>query len=188
MRFFYTGAKTFNALQANIILSLGGFLSCTPIPNAQISNLFSDISSLSIERDNFTVIAIALRNELDKDVEDIFLWFDFPTDAFTKLEFAFVDVNDDGEGNLSIEKLSNPHSVPYFADFQEANGEANKVNIGDLEKGKYLGLYIKQTFISDLGTKFTCDELTKNINDDGTFKTAPVTKEDIVLNLDWTEV
>jgi len=188
MKLFYTGADKFNNLQPNIVLSLGGFISSTPIPNAQLSNLFSDISSFSISKDQFTVIAIALQNTLAKDVTDIFLWFDFLTDAFTKLEFAFVDVNDDSEGNLSIEKLSNSHSLPFFGTFQEASGEANKVNIGDLLKGQYLGLYIKQTFLPDLSDKFTCDELTKNIEDDGSFTTKPNTKEDIVLNLDWTEV
>lgn len=187
MKFYYTGAEKFDDLQPNIDKSLGGFISCTPIPNAQVSNLFSDISKFGLEKNNFTVIGMALRNELPNDVTDILLWFEFPAGFITNLEVAIVVVNDDGEGNLSIEKLPNQSSLPYFSEFNEADTMANQINIGDLTKGSYLGLFIKRTFIDTASEDLSCDALEENVDEEGEFKDDPVTEEDVSLKLSWTD-
>jgi len=194
MQLFYTGAKTFNAKQGDPLKSLGGFVSCTPIPNAQLNNLFSDKSKFGIEQNNFTTIAIMLLNNLasGKNVTDVFMWFDFPANPFTILELAFVDVTVSTDGEVSMEKISSPRSLPFTVTtppgFTIANGEANKINLGDLDFSKYLGIYIKETFVADLLDNFECDTLEANVNTDGTIKTPLDTQEDISVQFDFTEV
>jgi len=182
MKFFYTNSRCFNDTQPKPLLSLGGFISSTPIPNSLVGNLFGDISSFKIDKkDEFDTIGIVLLNDEGVNVTDILLHFDFETDAFTKIEVAApIQIDDDGDGNLSMEKIVNSHSLPFIGNFVEANGVINQINIGNLLAGEFLGLWLKRTLLPNIKDNFTSENLDTN------FGTPPVTQENVKLQLNWT--
>jgi len=186
MKYFYTGAENFLDEQKNPLLSLGGFISATPIPNAEIGNIFGDISQFTIDNQLRQTLAIALKNTTGKDAEDLILYFDFPTDKFSNIEIAAVIPATDSEGNKFVEKLTNSASLPFNATFNEADGVGNAINVGDLLKDDYLVFFLKRTIVDDIKDQFTCDALDTKTDEKGILTL--VTSEDTDLVLNWTEV
>jgi len=183
MKLYYTGGKVFLDEQTKPYLSLGNFVSSSPVPNGFLDNMFGDISELGISRNLFEVIGIVLKNELVGAVEDIYLWFDYPENVWTKLEIAAVQISGDATVGYSIEKIINLHALPINAVFYEADGEGNKVNLGNLAAGVYLGLWFKRTLLIDKIEEDTdTDKLYENFENSVTVET----KDDIVMKIDWT--
>jgi len=198
MRLFYTGSETFLAEQKNINASVGGFISNVVIPNGRLENFFGEITNYTIDDNLASIIGIVLKNELSNDVEDILLHFDFDEDTFLKLEIAAVDVTEGEEGVLSIEQLRSNRDLPYFVEeFNEANGEENAINIGDLKQGEFVGIWIKRILLEDIKEKnFDCEVLNTNFGQEPnelnalvTIDPIPVKKQDnVILNLNWTDI
>lgn len=142
MKFYYTGALHAEDAQVNPENSLGGFISSTIIPNDLLANLFTDISLFSLDKLPRETKGVILENDSIDDLENVIVYFEYPTDALCKLEIAAVTLVD----NNLMERLSNSKSLPYQATFHEANGLINAVNLGNLVAGAKIGIWLKRTF------------------------------------------
>jgi len=139
LKLYYTSKKGKDELQSRPDLSLGGFKSATAVPNGSVNNLFSDISLYSVVRGQNEFIALIIKNEGSVALPNLKLWFNFPANCQREVEVAAVELSVDG----SMEGVESPYNQPYHATFHKANGEENKVELGDLDADEELGLWFK---------------------------------------------
>lgn len=196
MKFYYTGATTYNTPQTNAALSLGGFLSSSEIQNDVFSNIFSALSILSksnLKRDS---ILIALKNTYNETIQDV--TFDFNTPDWTKLlsEFsiAFVASKTDDCGNIVFDKITNSEALP-FVTLDILSATNNSFNIGDFAIGKVIGIWLVRKVLKDKVLPISCNQLYANFlgvdytdPSTGTVYTpeVPAEEEDIDLVLSWS--
>jgi hypothetical protein len=154
MRLYYSGAKTKNGVQKDILKSVGGYLSCNSVPNDFMNNLFHDVSRNMTNKGDRDVIGIFLINQdlQQRDVTDVEVWFE--GDDAGQMEIAAVAVQD----GCKMEKLENSKALPYFAEFHAPNGQANSVILtASLPYGSIIGLWFKRTV--DKNSSIDCDAL-----------------------------
>lgn len=114
MRFFYSGAKSLNSSQTDISKSLGGFISSTSLPNGRLNNLFQDVSLVSLQEESSETKAIFLKNISNKIVQNIVLYFLYPSETISKLQVACVE-----PVNNEMELIRSAYDLPYEAEFFE---------------------------------------------------------------------
>jgi len=190
MKLYYTVASAPEDIQTKVNLSLGGYKSINPLPNSVIGNLFGDISMYTVKNSSGNkYVGLVLKNEGVKDVEDIFVWFVYPTSCSSKFRIAAVDMVADTEGNLLMEHISTNESKPLYATFVEANAEANKVNLGDLDIGHSIGIWIERELdLTAIATEQNAI-YQKNPNDPYLYEEIILPKEDkIEIHLSWTDI
>lgn len=176
MKFYYTTPVEQDYPQTRPDLSLGGFKSANPVPNASPRNLFSDVSVYTIKTNRPEYIALILKNETGVELSAVDLWFVYPTGCQVKYAVAAVDL----DVNSQMEHISTPYQAPYFAEFHEADGEANKVELGDMAIGTMIGIWLKRTLNIDAITDQYSDT---NLSTNGN----PVqADEDVSIVLDCT--
>jgi hypothetical protein len=147
LKLYYTTTKGEDELQPKFFKSLGGYKSSSLVKNDQFDNFFSEISNYSIAENNGDeYIGLMLVNE-GTDKTNINFYFDYPTNCYSKLYVAAVDTTTDADGNEYIENVPTIHSSPVYADFNEADGEVNKVSLGNLLANEQLGLWIKRELL-----------------------------------------
>lgn len=143
---YYTGADACGFEQKDPIRSIGGYVSATRIPKDMLNNLFGDISNYGLQKASLDTKCIALKNEGDTAIDDVLIYFETQLNSICEFEIAPVAPTIDDCGSVSFEKLTNSESVPYYGEFHNANGEPNQINIGSIEPGHYVGLFIKRKF------------------------------------------
>jgi hypothetical protein len=180
LRLYYTGATTSDQSQPKKEYSLGGYISNTVIPNNQIANIFSAVSKYSIDSDLFEVVGIALKNEGDAKIFDVTIYFDYPADAYCKIEVAPVAPAGSINDGFYVERIANNYSLPYTGEFEDIDGVANAINIGDIEPGKYIVLWMKRT-INQYAVKDLTDA--DKLNEAFIAGTTLPKREDVVLNI-----
>lgn len=154
MKLYYTISSKEGDIQEKPNLSLGGYKSGNFVNNSEFNNLFSDISQLSLSNYNQNrYIALFLVNESSNDAIDVCLYFEYPEDSYSIFKVAAVTPVTDSDGFKQIERVNTVFSKPLSAVFFEANGEINKVNLGNIDSGSMIGLWIerelKLDFIKD---------------------------------------
>lgn len=185
MRLFYTGASSFDAQQNDPSKSLGGWISSTPVPNGMKSNLFGTISSYTTDQLFREVIAIAIKNITADTVNDIEVYF-IPdsNNPISKYKIAAVQAIEHVtcERQYYVENIDSNKQLPFDATFYEATGESNAVNIGNLESGKYVCLWIMREIDSEaVAQQKSCDALHDAYVNGQTLSKLETTK----LNLSW---
>jgi hypothetical protein len=183
MQLLYTGASTYNTAQKKKEYSLGGFISSTVVPNAQLGNLFSLVSKYAIENDSFEVIALALKNDSLDKYYSVNIWFELPTGNYCDFEIAVVTLSQDTNDYYYMETLINNQSLPYNATFYSCNGQANAIDIGDLDSSGMVGLFIKRK-INTTNTALLNDNTT--LNDNYNNGVVLSQKEDVALKFSWS--
>lgn len=141
---YYTGADQFNVPQNDPLKSLGGNISSSLIGNDVINNLFSDVSNFTTQKNTSDTKCISIKNGGSAKIIGLKFYFNLPADSIFTYEVAFVNSTNDKCGNPYFEKLNNSEAVPYYATFVNALGQSNEVTIGDLDAGKYLGMFIRR--------------------------------------------
>lgn len=185
MKFYYTGASATEEIQNKPIFSLGGFKSSSIVPNGQISNLFGDISELTIDKNNFDIIGIILKNELPNKAKDILFHFEYEENSYIKIEVAFVSVVMATDGSIYMEKIVNSHSLPYIGDFVNPYNEANKINIGDLNKNSMIAIWFKKTLeLNNIKNQTSPSNLLSLYNNSSSLPTINGVK----IKMSWTDV
>ena len=175
IKLYYTTKVAAEDIQTRADLSLGGFKSSTMIPNNSLSNLFSDLSLYSIQRNSSEFIAVIATNTAAADIVNINVWFGYPAMCQRKIEIAAVDLTVEGE----MEGIDSAFSQPYYADFHEADGEGNKIQLGDIEAGKSIGIWLKSSIVLQNIEGVYSDE---NIETNGN----PIEEEESVrIIFDW---
>ena len=183
MIFCYTSAS--NKEQLNPGLSLGGYLS-SPVPNSRVNNLFGDITSLGIDRNEPVYIGLFLKNTTGTAITGVSLWFDYPTNCYSKLEIAAVMPLLDPEGNPIIEIINSIFSAPYNGVFFEATGQSNAISLGDIAKDGLLGIWFKRTILKDIILADYAGQVTKPLGQDMYIESVLGTQDEIDINLSWT--
>lgn len=160
MRFLYSGATSYLAQQNIPSMSLGGYVSSSPIPNGRINSLFSDASYTSSKDGTVETYGIVLDNETNVDVTNLKLGYQYSSDPDFKIEIALVTVTN----NQQFEKLGNPYDTPFYGTFSEANIDPdlsidNSLNIGTLTANTRLGLWVRRTQIKQ--TTANCSDFSQ---------------------------
>lgn len=150
MRFLYTGAKIFNDKQDNYLLSLGGFISSTIVPNDRLNNIFSDISYLSFTNNTTECKALILENVSGVIVQNVRLGYKYPTNKIFKMEIAAVALS--VSSPQQIEKIANSTDIPYYANFAEAmisqdETTDDSINIGNLANNARIAIWFKKSIV-----------------------------------------
>jgi hypothetical protein len=184
MRFFYTTSAGINKEQTNPLLSLGGYQS-TAVPNSRMNNLFGDITPLGMDRNEPIYIGLFLQNTTGAAVTNIKLWFDYPTNCYSKFEVAAVATTIDAESNPVIEHITNNYATPFSGTFYEADGVGNAVDLGDLASNGLLGIWIKRTILKDVIVADYAGQVTKPVGADLYVESELGTEDEISVNLSW---
>lgn len=175
IKLYYTTKVAAEDIQTRADLSLGGFKSSTMIPNNSLASLFSDLSLYSIQRNSNEFIAVIATNTSATDIVNINAWFEYPPMCQRKIEIAAVDLTAEG----AMEGIDSAFSQPYYADFYEADGEENKIQLGGIEAGKSIGIWFKSSIVLQNVEDVYSDE---NIEANGD----PVEEEESIrIIFDW---
>ncbi len=163
MRLYYTTTSRVDTPQQKANQSLGGFKSSSLVPNSSFGSLFSDISSLFIERDLPEYIGIILINELESECTDIKLWINRDIDSICKYKVSVVELNSRNE----MEMLPSINSKPLYAEFYDANSIDNAINIPPMLPNEQYGIWIERSLdkeSSNYVNRGNCEVLYNNPN------------------------
>lgn len=119
-------AKTKENPQTDASRSLGGYISSTPVPNANLNALFDMISSYTIEKKQKETLAFGLINQFDKAVKNVELKIISNENNIASFRVAAVAVNSD---NYCMESIVNRYSEPMLAEFHDASFYRASVDI-----------------------------------------------------------
>lgn len=191
MQLYYTGAKTSEGVQINPELSLGGFKSSSLIANGNIGNLFQTITKFSISQNKKEIRMIALKNTSGANISGLKIWS--VSQKYSKIKLAAVAPAVDAKGVEFFEQIGDQYSIPYQATLNSQEGEVNAVQIGVLQAGATIGLWIQreldQTKFSNLDKGTTPDLST----DEGSTtyiaelsSTEPEENDEISVVFSWT--
>jgi hypothetical protein len=190
MKLYYTSPTAQDAVQTDPRLSLGGYKALNPVPNSVFDNLFGEISQylLSKEIPEAEFIGVILKNETGADVANIWLWFEYGVDCYSKLLVSAVDLATDTSGVLRMEHVPSRNSTPLYADFYEANGVANAVEIGNLADGEMVGLWFQRQLVEDLAKTIQADDklyVTDPDHQDMVMAVVPAKSDSILIKMEW---
>lgn len=130
MRFYYTNAISYLGIQTDPVSSVGGLISGSPVPNSVLSNLFGEVSLLTLSENLKETKLLALKNELPAAVNNLKLYYVYPKNPVTKLMVAAVAPTIDTNcGNQSFEKIPNMRATPYYATFYDASAAYAEGNL-----------------------------------------------------------
>jgi hypothetical protein len=151
MKLYYTIISKEGDLQEKPGLSLGGFKALNPVRNSEMNNLFPDISPISISNYNQNrYAALMLVNDTDNLVLNVKLYFTYNQNCYSKFRVAAVELATDSEGFEQMEHIDTSFSKPLMAEFFEAEGVDNAVELGDLPSGDKIGLWIERELLLDI--------------------------------------
>ena len=93
--FYLTGAqsslkKSNEVTQTDVMKSLGGYISSSPVPNNMINTLFDMVSLKTIKDKSQETICIGLINKLEKTVSDVTLKIVTPQEAICNFKIGAV--------------------------------------------------------------------------------------------------
>ena len=189
MKLYYTSITAENAVQTDPRLSLGGYKALSPLPNDAFDNLFSEITQFMLSKtpeDEF--IALVLKNETGAEVNNLWLWFSYPDGCFSKYLIAAVDMTADANGVLQMEHVPNRNSKPLYADFYEASGQVNAVEIGTVAIDGMVGIWIQRSLIDGLTDSIQAENnlyKTDPNNADLVVPIVPDKQDAISIHMEW---
>lgn len=144
MKILYTNAQEPLGDQRDPLISLGGYVSSTPVPNDLAGNLFSDISEIASQEISRETKAIALLNNTGSEISSLSAWIEFDDISYVDVEIAFAAINQNG-GAPFMERIANLKASPFSADFQEASENDKLILMDPIQDGEYVGLWIRRT-------------------------------------------
>lgn len=121
MTLYLTGAPnslmtSSDAPQNDPRMSLGGYVSSTPVPNAALNTLFDQVSLLTLQNRPTECMAFALINKMSQPAADVEIKIVGADDDLCQFEVAAVAVK-----NFQMESLRNRYSLPIGATFYNAD-------------------------------------------------------------------
>lgn len=132
---YLTGAssssKTNEAPQDDVMKSLGGYISSSPVPNAALNTLFDLVSIKTIKEKNKETIAIGLINKFEFSVSDVSLKIVSDQDNICDFRVAATSV----DKNNCMEHISNRYAEPINADFYDATFLKGSVDVEIITPG-----------------------------------------------------
>lgn len=182
LKLFYTTTKGQDVAQSRADKSLGGYRSASLFKNDDFDNIFGEISNYTLKNADSQnqYVGLILLNDSNSVVSDINVWFDYPTSCYSKLEIAAVDLTQDSDGKYYMENILSINSSPVYADFYEADGEANKQNIGNLAANAMVGIWLKRTVLSSVADQDIANEIVDDPDNEHRVKFVEPEKVDII--------
>lgn len=161
MRLFFTGAKTFLAEQANPNLSLGGFVSSSPVPFDQLDGVFGGVSDYEAANGNREVRCFVLKNESGGLVSGATVWYESAAvNAIFSYRMAIVAVGTNDCSEFFTEKIANGQTLPLNATFTDNRDQANALTFPDVADGAYVALWVERVTNSyAFQESMSCDNL-----------------------------
>ena len=122
MMLYLTGAqsslrKSETNPQPDPSLSLGGYISSSPVPSGSLNSIFDAISSYTKENGLKETLAFGLINNSEETFTDVELRIVCNPDDEATFKVAAVVVNDE---DFSMEHIANRYQEPIAADFYDA--------------------------------------------------------------------
>lgn len=180
LKLYYTTTKGEEVEQPNYYNSLGGYKAATPVKNDEFDNIFGEISSYTIAKnDQNQYIALILKNE-GGNKANINLWFEHLEDCYSKLYIAAVDLIADANGKFYMEDVPTLHSAPLYATFHESETEETAVSLGDLLAGEMLGLWVKREILIDKAKEDSEQITEQDPNDENRVRQKTLTTSDTI--------
>jgi hypothetical protein len=189
MKLYYTSPTGQDQIQTDPRLSLGGYKSTSLLPNDAFDNLFSEITQFMLSKtpeDEF--IALVLKNETGTEVDNLWLWFSYPDGCFSKYLVAAVDMTADANGVLQMEHVPNRNSKPLYAEFHEASGQVNAVEIGTVAINGMVGIWIQRSLVDGLADSIQTEAnlyITDPNNPDLVVPVVPDKQDAISIHMEW---
>ena len=153
MKLYYTSSVGQNQIQSDCHLSLGGYQSASPLPNNAFGAMFDEITQFLLSKtpqDEF--LGIVLHNETGAEVDNLWLYFEYPDKAYSKLLVAAVDMSADVNGILAMEHIPTRNSQPLAGTFYEADGVENALSLGTIPVDGMIGLWFCRRLTDNLAT------------------------------------
>ena len=145
MLLYYTTINGYRNPQSNPERSLGGFMSSTPVANSDFSNLFDELSIMTIKSGRSEYRAIMLYNESDSAYRNIFIKMEKSEDCLCDYELSVGEmIHINKYGQKSMENVSSINHRPFNAEFIKMDSDS-VLQVGDLEPGQEIGLWICRT-------------------------------------------
>ena len=146
LKIYYSGAKVYNELQGDPLLSLGNYKSQALVPNDTLNNLFGSLGCYELKEGNQNTIALFLVNEsADTDMLNLSLYITGKQD-FETIEFG---VSAPASLESPVQTLSSPLAKPFNVQFVEAYEVGDAVDFGTLAFGEALVLWVTRVFPED---------------------------------------
>lgn len=159
MKLYYTGATDFEQPQSNPLLSLGGYISSSPVQNASISNLFGSISQKALKNGSREIRAVVLKNELAQP-QNVQLYYDnVSKEPVSSLMMALVSPAQDDCGGLYIEKVDRIYNRPVSGLFIDNRGESNALTF-TIQPSQFIAVWIERIVNRFQGNQLlSCDNM-----------------------------
>lgn len=142
MNLYYTTTTGANNEQPNPERSLGGFKSSTPVANDDFSNIFDEISLMTMKSGRDEYRAIVIKNEFAEAVQNITIKITRPEGSICSYKLAVGAMNIVNKYNQkSMENVLSPNNKPFRAKFIDMDADA-VLEVGDLNPGDEIGLWI----------------------------------------------
>lgn len=159
MKLYYTGANTFLATQENPLLSVGGYISSSPVASGGLSTLFGGISQQAMKNGAVETRGVALKNETGANQSVVVYYDNISKEPLSSFKMALVQPGKDDCDDFYLEKIASVYSKPINGIFVDNRGESNGVRF-DLGPGVYMGIWIQRIVNQYQGTKsLSCDSM-----------------------------
>lgn len=157
MRLYYTGSTEPLGKQSNPLLSLGGYISSTPLENVSDGNLFPSLSQNELTTKSIQTRMLVLKNETG-GTQVVNLYYENLNDSIAYYKMALVAPAIDSCNNKYFEKIDNLNSVPVSASFTD-NRAGNALTFS-MAADLYIGVWIQRVTLPNKGKALlTCDSL-----------------------------
>lgn len=143
MQLYYTTTTGYNVIQTNPSRSLGGFKSSTLVINDDFSNLFDDVSIMTVRNARPEYRAIILRNELVNQVRKVKVSIQNASDSICKYKMAveYLSVADK-YGTKKMSNVQSSQSRPFSAQFVDMSDGVTLDIAETLNSGQEVGIWI----------------------------------------------
>ncbi len=133
LEIYYTGAAEMNGAQPYSSLSLGGFASCSLVPNGIPGALFPELSPESFFPPSRLTFVLAVRNATGKSLTGLRSYVSIGPGSLGVFSLGFsVPVYKDKCSDVCSERLSLSSSLPQGTVLSEAADESTSLSLPDL--------------------------------------------------------
>lgn len=141
--FYYTASEN-GARQLKSHLSIGGYKSSSIVPNDVFGNMFSDISMYTVRMGlTKNYIAFIIHNDSSSSVTPD-IWVEKEENCYSNIKVSPVDLATDPDGALFMERVIHNAAKPVYAEFVSIDTEANKISLGTIPAGGFIGLWVER--------------------------------------------
>lgn len=148
MEIYYTISSGQDTPVVSPYQSLGGYKSSTYVENDSFDGIFEEISLNKMKNQQTEYIALMLYNNENVDLTNITISITPPINSQCSFMVGATIPTLDANGEPYIERIRTIYSRPFTPVFVEAT-EENPANLGNLEAGGMLGLWLQRSFNSE---------------------------------------